>query len=133
MILLDTHTLVWLTEGNKILGEQSKSIIQKAFTEQKVFVSAISFWEVAILNHKHLIYFAVPVSDWRNRLLNIGLQEISLTGEIAIKATCLQNFHSDPADRFIVATGILYDAILITADKLILDWNGQLKKQNARK
>jgi len=101
IIVMDTHTLVWLTEGNEKLGNQAKRIIRQALDEQRLFVSAISFWEVALLCKKHRIYLATPVSAWRSKLLTNRLQEIPVTGEIAVLSTQLSDFHADPADRFI--------------------------------
>jgi PIN domain nuclease of toxin-antitoxin system len=132
IVVMDTHTLVWLTEGNKKLGKQAKNLIHQALNEQKLFVSAISFWEVALLCQKQRIDLAIPVSDWRHQLLTNGLQEVPLTGEIAVLSTQLSDFHADPADRFITATALSYDAMLITADLLILNWNGQLQRHNAK-
>ncbi|EDN69158.1 Toxin of toxin-antitoxin (TA) system [Beggiatoa sp. PS] len=129
---MDTHTLVWLTESNKQLGKQAKSLIHQALNERQLFVSAISFWEVALLCQKQRIYLEILVSDWRHKLLANGLQEIPLTGDIAVLSTQLSDFHADPADRFITATALSYDAMLITADNLILNWNGQLQRHNAK-
>ena len=36
------------------------------------------------------------------------------------------------SDRFIVATALSRDAILVTADEKILRWNSTLKRQDAR-
>ena len=132
IVVMDTHTLVWLAEGNKQLGKQAKSLIHQAHHKQQLFVSVISFWEVALLCQKQRIYLAIPVSDWRQKLLTNGLQEIALTGEIAVLSTQLSDFHADPADRFITATALSYDATLITADMMILNWNGQLQRHNAK-
>ena len=95
-------------------------------------MSAISFWEVALLCQKQRIDLAIPVSDWRHKLLTHGLQEIPLTGEIAVLSTQLSDFHADPADRFITATALSIEATLITADMMILNWNGQLERHNAK-
>jgi len=132
IVVMDTHTLVWLTEGNKKLGTQAKNLIHQALNKQNLFVSAISFWEVALLCQKQRIYLAVSVSDWRHKLLTNGLQEMPLTGEIAVLSTQLSDFHADPADRFITATALSYNATLITADLMILNWNGQLQRHNAK-
>ncbi len=132
IVVMDTHTLVWLTEDNKKLGKQAKNIIHQALNKQKLFVSAISFWEVALLCQKQRIDLAIPVSDWRQKLLMNGLQEVPLTGEIAVQSTQLSDFHADPADRFITTTALSYDATLITADMMILNWNGQLRRHNAK-
>jgi PIN domain nuclease of toxin-antitoxin system len=132
IIVMDTHALVWLTEGNEKLGTQAKRIIRHTWKEQNLFVSAISFWEVALLCKKQRINLATPVSEWRQKLLTNGLQEISVTGEIAVLSTQLSDFHADPADRFITATALLHEATLITADSLILNWKGQLQRHNAK-
>jgi hypothetical protein len=61
--------------------------------------------------------FDIPVMAWRNARLDGGLQEISLGGDIGIAAAELENFHTDPADRFIVASAMLNGFTLITADR----------------
>jgi PIN domain nuclease of toxin-antitoxin system len=65
-------------------------------------------------------------------LLDSGVTELPLTGEIAIRAVDLGNLPDDPADRFIVATAIVHNAILITADERLLAWKHSLKRQDAR-
>lgn len=56
MLLLDTHVLIWLTEGNPRLGKTALDQINLAFAENQLGVSAISFWEIAML------VFQSPVS-----------------------------------------------------------------------
>ena len=133
MILLDTHTLVWLDEGNERLGKQSLSLINQAFKSEKLFVSAISFWEVAMLVEKGRLEMQMDVDSWRQQLIAKGLQEIALTGNTAINSATLKNFHGDPADRMIVATAIHLTATLCTADNKILSWINDLLRLDARK
>jgi PIN domain nuclease of toxin-antitoxin system len=45
----------------------------------------------------------------------------------------LEDMHSDPIDRIIVATALAHDAVLLTADRPILEWSGQLRRQDARR
>lgn len=132
MILLDTHALVWLSEGNDKLGGRSLSLINKALKSKELFVSSISFWEVAMLVEKKRLKMSLSVELWRKELLDNGLQEISLNGKIAIQSAILPNFHGDPADRMIVATAINTSLILCTADEKILDWQSQLTRINAK-
>ena len=106
MILLDTHTLVWLDEGNERLGKQSLSLINQSFKSENLFVSAISFWEVATLVEKGRLDMQIDINLWRQQLIAKGLQEITLAGNTAIHSATLKNFHGDPADRMIVATAI---------------------------
>ena len=131
MILLDTHALVWLSEGLPTLGKQARKIADQALAEDALAVSAISFWEIALLQQKERITLTQPVPAWRKQLLELGLQELPVDGEIGIAATTLTNFHADPADRFITATALILGASLLTADKRILQWTGKVRRLNA--
>lgn len=95
-------------------------------------MSAISFWEVAMLVTKQRLRLSMPVHLWRDDLLTAGLGEIPVTGEIGVLAAELADFHGDPADRLIVATAISKNQTLVTADHQILDWTGALTRQDAR-
>lgn len=132
MILLDTHTLVWLDEGSDRLGEVALSHINSALAEDELFVATISFWEVAMLANKSRITIPMGVKKWRASLLENGLKETDLNGTTAIESAMLDDFHGDPADRMIVATALHTNAILCTADQKILDWKSDLKCLDAR-
>lgn len=41
--------------------------------------------------------------------------------------------HLDPIDRIVVATAIVEDAVLLTADRPLLAWAGKLRRQDARR
>jgi PIN domain nuclease of toxin-antitoxin system len=96
-------------------------------------VSAVSFWEVAMLIAKGRLRSIKSALDLRDIVLNAGINEIPLTGNIAVLAGTLDGLHGDPADRFIVATAITFDATLMTADATLLHWSHKLKRQNAEK
>ena len=72
----------------------------------------------------------MDIERWRAELMADGLVEIPLTGEMAVRAAKLPNLHSDPADRFIVVAA-LDGHRLLTADRLILDWPGDLERIRA--
>ena len=132
MILLDTHVMLWLRLGEPRLGTNARREIDQAWQSNEVGVSAISFWEVAMLKDKGRIRFPMDVELWRREQLAQGLVEISVDGEIATRAGLLPHMHGDPADRLIVATA-LADHRLVTADRRILDWPGQLSRLDAAK
>ena len=48
MILLDTHAAIWLAI-DKGLGRQSQRIADKALADDRLAISAFSFWELAML------------------------------------------------------------------------------------
>ena len=52
MILLDTQVLVWMAVDDRRLGAQTRDVIDIAWSESQAAVSAISFWELAMLHEK---------------------------------------------------------------------------------
>lgn len=132
MIVLDTNALIWLFFDDGKLGRTARRAIDEAWSNGNVAVSAISFWEIALLHEKGRMDLATDFTIWRTSLFQAGLQEIAVDGAIGIKAVQLPNFHKDPADRIIVATA-LNDHRLVTADERILQWPGNLRCLDARK
>ena len=131
MILLDTHAALWLRAGDAKLGSMARSEIQQAWDAHEVAMSAMSFWEMAMLRAKGRISLPEDVGRWRLEQLGQGLIEIPVDGDIGIRANALADFHSDPADRIIVATA-LGGHRLVTADERILAWGGSLDRLDAR-
>ena len=131
MLVLDTHALVWLDEGNPRLGAKALQTINKALASGQLCVASISFWEIAMLVRKKRLDIQIELDVWRIELLQNGLREIPLQGSTALRAGQLQAFHCDPADRMIVATALENSATLITADRKILDWDKLHQKIDA--
>ena len=131
VILLDTHAAVWVAVDNRALGKHSEQILKKAVRAGELAVSAISFWEIALLVTRRRLRRLDSVRELRERLLKQGIIELPLTGEIAVLAGELESLHGDPADRFIAATAIVHDATLVTADEKLLRWRHSLRRQNA--
>lgn len=133
MILIDTHVLIWLDEGNSNLGEKARTLIDNALQERELAISAISFWETAMLVEKQRVWIKMDLDAWRVNLLEQGLRELPVHGGIALRAGKLNDFHGDPADRMIVSTALESSATLITADEKILSWSKPLISCDARK
>ena len=131
MILLDTHVLLWSRFGTEHIGPNCRQSIERALQEGEMAVSAFSFWEIAMLRSKGRISLLRDIGSWRMGLLESGLIEIPVDGEIGIRAYDLPDFHADPADRIIVATA-LDGHLLLTADDRILEWRGDLNRLDAR-
>jgi PIN domain nuclease of toxin-antitoxin system len=133
VIVLDTHAVIWSATEDANLGPATRSLIANELNADKVAVSAITFWEIAMLAANERLQDDVEVAHLRRRFLQGGGTEIAVDGEIAILAGTLETLHGDPADRLIAATAIVHDATLITADRALLAWRHQLKRQNAMK
>jgi PIN domain nuclease of toxin-antitoxin system len=127
-VILDTHALLWMDRNDPTLGKTARALIETDWQAGQLAVSAISFWEVAMLAERGRITLPLPVSLWREDWLKAGLIEIPLDGRIALLATELADLHRDPADRFILATAIERNTGLITADRALLAWPGKLSR-----
>ncbi len=132
MIFLDTHALIWLDQGVSTLGDNARQRANEALREEALAIATVSFWEIATLCRRGRLKIGQPIAIWRRSLFDLGLQEVPLDGEIAIVAGELESLHGDPTDRIIIATSILSNATLLTANKSILDWHGSLKRLDAR-
>ena len=121
---------MWLRLGDERLGSRARSEIEQAWQSNALAVSAISFWEVAMLVDKGRIRLAEDVRAWRHEHLDQGVVEIPVDGEIGVRAANLTGFHPDPADRLIVATALAGHR-LVTSDRRILEWPGKLGRLNA--
>lgn len=120
-LLLDTHVWIWLVNGDPALAGEALAAIERAAAAGSVLVSAISVWEVAMLEAKGRIVLAKACVQWvKEALLAPGLALAPLTPEIAVESCQLPGaLHDDPADRIIVATARVADATLVTKDERI--------------
>jgi PIN domain nuclease of toxin-antitoxin system len=123
LLLLDTHTWIWLTDGSRKLGEKSKEVMRLAYRESLAMVSAITPWEIALLVNKGRVTLGQDVLDWIRASLAVpGLRLAPLEPEIAVASTRLPfEMHADPADRILVATTRHLGATLVTADRALLE------------
>lgn len=122
MILLDTHVLVRYANGERKLGRLARAAIDHALDRDDVFVSALSFWEIAMLIEKRRLSLETTVAGFRSTALRHGIQEVVVDGDVAITAGELPPTHGDPVDRMLVATAIVRGAALMTADEVLLGW-----------
>jgi PIN domain nuclease of toxin-antitoxin system len=132
MIVLDTHTFVWLVEGSRKLGTKARRRVEREASRGQVHVSAFSFWELSMLVEAGRLRMSSDVADVRATALRSGATEIALDGEIGILAARLGGLHGDPADRIIVATALVRRAVLLTADDALLDMKGGPTRIDAR-
>ena len=136
MILLDTHPLIWFTQGDKFLGSKARQIIQDAIDSDEALVSPITFWETAMLARKGRLSLGRSVQDWAQAILGTGVKAAEITPHIAMSAGDLpSDIHGDPADRLIIATARAFGCPLVTADRQILAYaaKGHLAVIDARR
>ena len=124
-LLLDTHVWIWVMEGAaREVADSARRAVEEAAERNRVLVSAISVWEVAMLEAKGRIRFSLQLAEWVRRALNApGVHLTGLTPEVAIESTRLPPpVHGDPADRILIATALKSGATLVTRDHAIVDY-----------
>lgn len=121
MIVLDTHALVWWVNGDDALSDNAKAAIELERKGGQIIVSAISAWEIAMLVEREKLVLSMDVARWLALVAEIeNVRFLPLDVEVAVKSVDLPGeFHTDPADRMIVATARRLAAPLITKDEKI--------------
>ena len=124
MIVLDTHAWLWWVAAPERLPDSARRLI--AGTAQ-VGVSAVSAWEVGMLAQRGRITLDRPTEHWITAALTAEARivELALSARIAVRAAALtaEGFHGDPADRFIYATARAHDAVLVTRDAALREFD----------
>lgn len=122
MILLDSHTFVWLANGDAQLGPEARELIREAYSARALFLSPISLWEIALKVSRGRLSFDRPVRPWMNDALRLTRTQLApITQDIAIDCAELPpDFHGDPADRLIASTARTGAFLLLTDDKKLL-------------
>ena len=137
-LVLDTHIRIWLMEG--VSGELSAAtvrLIDQAAANSALAVSAISVWEVAMLDQRGRVTLSRSIDEWvRMALTAPGIRLVDLSPEIALESARLPGEpHGDPADRILVATARVLGGTLITRDKKILRYAaaGHVRARDGKK
>jgi PIN domain nuclease of toxin-antitoxin system len=108
-------------------------MIERTLRTDTVLVCAISFWEIAALERRGRLALSVPVRAFRGEVLEMGIRERAVDGDLGIAAALLDWQHKDPADRLIAATTESSQGRLTTADRDLLEWAGPRRSIDARK
>ncbi len=125
LYLLDTHAWIWLVNGGpeRLLGSATDAI-RRASAESALAISAISVWEVAMLESKGRLQLQMDCLEWvAEATRRARLRILPLSPEIAVASTRLPgDLHGDPSDRIIAATARHEGAILVTRDRALLGY-----------
>jgi len=115
-LLLDTHALLWWQAESDRLSSRAAVAIAGA---DRVWISAISLWEVATLTRMGRVALDRPIDRWATDLLAGPVESIDVDSRVAVEAGSLVDFHGDPADRIIYSTAKTHSMALVTKDRRI--------------
>jgi PIN domain nuclease of toxin-antitoxin system len=124
-LLLDTHIWLWHLEGNRShTTSDLVPLLDRSGAGTNLFVSDISYWEVAVKAAKGKLTLSVDVAIWLQQAEQApGIRFRALDRRVLLLSTRLSgSIHNDPADRMLIASAQLANVPLVTADGLIIEY-----------
>lgn len=124
-LLLDTHVWIWTLDTSAgALPPHTISLIERAATAQRLYVSDFSYWEAAMLVSKGRLALTTDVGIWLDRAATApGILSVPVTRDVLVHSTRLPgNPHGDPTDRILIAHAQMLSAALMTCDRGIIDY-----------
>lgn len=117
--LLDTHVWLWHLVTDDRLSPKARRLINKSV--EQCWLSPISIWETRMQIERGRFRVEGDFRDWVEKSHELlPLRTAPVMDEVAL--TCFETGlpHRDPADRFLAATAMVYDLVLVTADRRLL-------------
>ncbi len=118
MYLFDTHALIFWN-NKEFVSEEFVNFFDKQVQQGRLYISSISFWEIALLIKKDRIAIS-GVQAWKNEILNnTNIQLIGPSVSEMIDSTLLPDYHKDPFDRLLISQDNQNNLLIVTKDKEI--------------
>jgi PIN domain nuclease of toxin-antitoxin system len=93
-----------------------------------LFFSSVSLWEIAIKQQKFPDEFAFDLFGFYRGLLANEYIELPLEGKHILELSSLPILHKDPFDRIILAQSQASGCKLLTSDKQLAEYGGDIIK-----
>lgn len=113
MLLLDTHTFLWFEGNNAKLPIEVREEIE---TNEDVFVSIVSFWEIAIKESIGKMNLTASITELMEDCAGLGFSILPINGRHLNQLTKLQWIHRDPFDRLLICQAQTENLTIVTAD-----------------
>lgn len=121
-VLLDTHAFLWYFQDSEQLSSEAAEILEN--TDNAIFLSIASLWEIAIKLGLGKLELQKPFHDLQEVLTQLAIQIIPITFSDAecylSDAECylgLPLHHRDPFDRMLIAQATTHSLVIISQDK----------------
>ncbi|SPD72578.1 conserved hypothetical protein [uncultured Desulfobacterium sp.] len=115
--ILDTNVLIFLGCGYEDrIGEKALEIYRD--TKSDLFVSQISFWEMAIKINIGKLYVPIGLKRLMNDTRQAGIDMVPVKNSHILFYQSLEvhEKHKDPFDRFIISTALCEEMKIISGD-----------------
>lgn len=124
-LLLDTHLLLWAVAASRKLPAEIRDLLVDP--RNVVIYSAASVWEIAIKNRLGRKDFRIDVALLLRAAAETGFVELPITAHHAAQVGVLPDLHNDPFDRLLVAQALAESAVLLTNDRQLKAYGGQVR------
>lgn len=124
-LLLDTHILLWAAAEPHRLSAEASTLISN--TDNQLYFSAGSLWEVVIKNGLGRPDFRVDPHLLRRGLIDNGYLELAISSQHTLAVSHLPDIHKDPFDRILVAQAESEGFLLLTADEMVARYPGPVR------
>lgn len=116
--LLDTHTFIWSIMNSSKLSEKVKNIIENPNNE--IFVSGITFWEIAIktqigkmkFENFNILHLPNIATQYGFLIFTPSTYDYVTYNELPL----VEN-HKDPFDRMLIHSALKNNLILVSKDQ----------------
>lgn len=113
-LLLDTNALLWALSNGPRIAPVRELLLADA---NEVFVSAVSWWEIAIKTR--IGKLAADLPELRAATRDSGFMELPLLGTHADVLATMPRHHNDPFDHMLVAQAMAEPMRLISGDRVL--------------
>ncbi len=111
--LLDTSIALWLGTSPERTSRAQRAAVESG----PVWLSVISYWEVAIKSLGRRLDVADPHRWWESALENLDADVLTLRPEHVEALIPLPPLHRDPFDRMLLAQAVTEDLALLSSDR----------------
>lgn len=123
--LLDTHVFIWWLQDHARLSRKLR--VTLGDSRARVFVSAISIWEIAIkMSLGKFVLRGIETYELGNLPEACGFSSLSLSAVAAANVFKLPFHHHDPFDRALIAQAQTETLVLVTHDDKLSAYDVQV-------
>ncbi len=127
-ILLDTHIALWAVLKSDALTSETRKMLVSS--DNKIYYSVISIWEVSLKHSINPQNMEVSPSEFRQFCQESGFIEIPVEYQHILALDSLEpkegySIHKDPFDRLLLAQAIVEEMYFVTHDSKIATFSSE--------
>ena len=119
MTLVDTQTVIWMTQDDARLSDPAKEILSRGRREGTLAIADVTLREVSMLVWKARVTLPISLGAYL-AFIESMFTVIPIDSVIAERSVRFsKNYPNDPADQLIGATAVVRGMALVTVDQEI--------------